>query len=252
MLRQERMAARKWRFMNGERDVRWRGRPGKFSSMGGIKVTGGSDRVDINIPTTIDFVIDYSASMRDILPTVYIFCQDLVNAFQNAGSNLRYGLTRFSDIEKKDSWKDSDFTNAPMDLLNAMQAGVVGGGSRRGGEDVGRAIRFSMNKLSAVPAGERVLLLFTDAIPLDGTDFRWETSLRSAVLFLPVKYTDGEYLFRLTDGQGIPERSKTAYIFNIEDVVENGYLKTADTSGESMGGLSYNMALRNQLLQALL
>ena len=75
------------------------------------------------------------------------------------------------------------------DVLDAMLTHEVSGGGVDSYERLGTAVRMSLEKLSAVPAGERVLMLFTDSSPtdedLERVFCRNETPIRSAVLFVP-------------------------------------------------------------------
>lgn len=113
---------------------------------------------------------------------------------------------------------------------------------------------MSLEKLSAVPAGERVLMLFTSSCPTDEDMARVfcrdETPVRSAVLFVPTEYSGIEYLFRMVDADGKTDRSKTAFVFNIQEVLNDRYLRTTvEQNGRQI--LSDNQLLKNQLLMAL-
>lgn len=254
MFHQIRESSRTHKQRNRGQEMRWRSRPLKHGQAGSIGVGGN---IAISTDTTIDIVLDYSVSMHDILPAVYIFCQDMLAACQMGNARVKFGITYFSDEVWKKTWSGKNFTNYPSDVLSAMQEGMVGGGSKKGGEQIGQAIRFSLKKLKEeeenkeVPAGERVLVLFTDAVPQDDTDFRGETAVRSAVLFVPAENSGQEYLFRMVDAQGRPMRSKTPYIFNMKDVVEGSYLKKEEDPEDKLPLLRDNENMRNQLLWAL-
>ena len=92
------------------------------------------------------------------------------------------------------------------DVLDAMLTHEVSGGGVDSYERLGTAVRMSLEKLSAVPAGERVLMLFTDSSPtdedLERVFCRNETPIRSAVLFVPTAYSGSEYMFRMVDADG--------------------------------------------------
>lgn len=226
--------------------------------------TGGSPRLEggtagfreikmgIDSATTIDFVIDYSRSMKDILPTIYIFCRDLMNACKLGSGRIRFGITFFSDEVTKKIWKNEDFTELPTDVLDGLLAREIGGGSRDRRENIGQAVRYSLEKLKKVPAGERVLILFTDTPPQDMelANCWCETPIRSAVLFVPVTYTGSEYIFQMVDDQGRPMKSRTSFVFDIEEVIRSRYLKISQSDGEERI-LKDNTVLRNQLLMAL-
>ena len=121
-------------------------------------------------------------------------------------------------------------------------------------ERLGTAVRMSLEKLSAVPAGERVLMLFTDSSPtdedLERVFCRNETPIRSAVLFVPTAYSGSEYMFRMVDADGKTDRAKTAVVFDIEDVIKERYLKkVTEKNGRQV--MDDNQLLKNQLLMAL-
>lgn len=227
-------------------------RTGKVANSWGGASRSRELKMGINLPTTIDIVVDYSRSMRDILPTIYIFCCDLMNACQLGTGKIRFGITFFSDEVTKKSWKGEDFTELPTDVQDALLTREIGGGSRNRRENIGQAIRYSLEKLRQVPAGERVMILFTDTPPqdLEKVNCREEIPVRSAVLFVPIEYSGWEYLFQMVDGQGRPLRSRTPFIFDIEEVIKERYLKTMETEGEELR-LMDNVAARNQLLLAL-
>ena len=105
-----------------------------------------------------------------------------------------------------------------------------------------------------MPAGERVLMLFTDSSPtdedLERVFCRNETPIRSAVLFVPTAYSGSEYMFRMVDADGKTDRAKTAVIFDINDVIKDRYLKiSAARNGRQV--MDDNQLLKNQLLMAL-
>ena len=227
------------------------GRPSGRSNQGPAEHVGRRPgrklRAGIYSETVIDFVIDYSRSMRDILPTVYIFCRDFVNACQLGSGEVRFGLTFLSEEAEKKTWKDEDFTNLPTDVLDGMLAQKIGGGSWNGKENIEQAILVSMKKLEQVPAGQRVMILFTDTPSVDKRrmNFKGRTALRSVLIFTPVNYSGAEYLFDLVDAEGKPDRSKTPFVFDIEEVTDSRYLK----AGENMK--DDNEEMRNQFLLAI-
>ena len=239
------------------------GRPGAdnnpvFNSRGrGIRISGNSgSRISVGLSsdTTIDFVIDYTRSARDILPVIYIFCRDVMQACQAGPGRVRFGITFLTDEAEGKKWKNKDFTTVSTDVLDAMLTHEVRGGGVDGYERLGTAVRASLEKLSAVPAGERVIMLFTDSCPTDEDMerlmLRNETPVRSAVLFLPTAGSGSEYLFRMVDGEGKTDRAKTSVVFNIEDVLQARYLKKwTENNGRRV--LEDNQLLRNQLLLAL-
>ena len=73
------------------RPVRRGGRPGAdtnpiFNPGGGIRPSGNSHRnvkIGLQNDTTIDFVFDYTSSAKNILPVIYIFCRDVMQACQS-------------------------------------------------------------------------------------------------------------------------------------------------------------------------
>ena len=140
------------------------------------------------------------------------------------------------------------------DVLDAMLTHEVSGGGVDSYERLGTAVRMSLEKLSAVPAGERVLMLFTDSSPtdedLERVFCRNETPIRSAVLFVPTAYSGSEYMFRMVDADGKTDRAKTAVVFDIEDVIKERYLKTV-TEKNGRRVMDDNQLLKNQLLMAL-
>lgn len=76
-------------------------------------------------------------------------------------------MTFLSDEAESKQWKNKDFTSVSTDVLDAMLTHEVSGGGVDSYERLGTAVRMSLEKLSAVPAGERVLMLFTDSSPTD-------------------------------------------------------------------------------------
>ncbi len=237
-------------------------RMGRMGRMGDGRPTGRSNqgpaehfgrqpgrrlRAGIYSATTIDFVIDYSRSMKEILPTVYIFCRDLVNACQLGSGDVRFGLTFLSDEVAIKRWKDEDFTTLPTEVLDGMLAHEIGGGSWNGKENIEQAVLASMKKLEQAAAGERVMVLLTDTPSMDKKkmNFKGRTALRSALIFAPVQYSGAEYLFDLVDTEGKPDRSKTPFVFDIEEVTNSRYLKTEQDPQVD------NEETRNQLLWAL-
>lgn len=229
-------------------EVRAGGAPGTKGRDMGIREI----KVGIDSPTTIDLVIDYSRSMRDILPTIYIFYRDLMNACKLGAGRIRFGITFFSDEVTKKTWKGEDFTDSPMDVLDGLLTREIGGGSRDRRENIGQAVRYSLEKLRKAPAGERVLILFTDTPPQDMnlTNCREGIPVRSVVLFVPTQYTGPEYLFRMVDAQGHPMKSKTPFVFDIEEVIKARYLKISEQNDEECL-MRDNTVLRNQLLLML-
>ena len=244
------------------RPVRRGGRPGAdnnplFNPTVGIRTSGNSHRnvkIGLQNDTTIDFVFDYTSSMRNILPVIYIFCRDVMQACQSGTGRVRFGVTFLSDGVESKQWKGKDFTSVSTDVLDAMLTHEVSGGGVDSYERLGTAVRMSLEKLSAVPAGERVLMLFTDSSPtdedLERVFCRNETSIRSAVLFVPTAYSGSEYMFRMVDADGKTDRAKTAVIFDINDVIKDRYLKiSAARNGRQV--MDDNQLLKNQLLMAL-
>lgn len=226
------------------------GRPTGRSNQGPAEHIGKSGRrlkAGIYSATVIDFVIDYSRSMRDLLPTIYIFCRDLVNACQLGSGDVRFGLTFLSEEVEKKTWKDEDFTTLPTDVLDGMLGHEVGGGSWNGNENIEQAVLASMKKLEQVPAGQRVMILFSDTPSIDKRkmNFKGRTALRSALIFVPTQYSGAEYLFDLVDAEGKADRSRTPFVFDIEEVTSSRYLKT----GENLQ--ADNEETRNQLLSAI-
>lgn len=73
------------------RPVRRGGRPRAdtnpiFNPGGGIRPSGNSHRnvkIGLQNDTTIDFVFDYTSSAKNILPVIYIFCRDVMQACQS-------------------------------------------------------------------------------------------------------------------------------------------------------------------------
>jgi hypothetical protein len=204
-------------------------------------------RAGLFVATTIDFVIDYSISMTKILPTVYQFCSDLGNACKLGRGEVRYGVTFFADHADKMRWYDADFTTDLTKAQDGLLAGEIKRGSMNGYENIEEAVAFSLRKLSQVPAGERVMILVTDSTSdsKQKMDFRGKGTVRSAILFVPTEYSGPEYKFDLTDAQGISDRSKTPFIFDISEIMKSRYLKNADDSRAD------NAQTRNQLLQML-
>lgn len=239
------------------------GRPGVDSNpmfQGGgnhriIESKSNGIKMGLQEDTTINFVFDFTWSARDILPVIYIFCKDLMQACQAGAGRVRFGVTFLSEEVECHQFKNKAFTTASTDVLDALLTHEVGGGGADGCERLGTAVRSALNQLSAVPPGERVLILFTDSCPSDEdmerVICRDETPIRSAVLFVPTIYSGSEYLFRLVDTAGKTDRSKSAVIFNIEDVIHSRYLKmTTEKNGRLVQ--EDQVLLRNQLLRALL
>ena len=243
------------------RPVRRGGRPGAdnnplFNPTVGIRTSGNSHRnvqIGLQNDTTIDFVFDYTSSMRNILPVIYIFCRDVMQACQSGTGRVRFGVTFLSGGAESKQWKNKNFTSVSTDVLDAMLTHEVSGGGDSY-ERLGTAVRTSLKKLSAVPAGERVLMLFTDSSPtdedLERVSFRNEIPIRSAVLFVPTAYSGSEYMFRMVDADGKTDRAKTAVVFDIEDVIKERYLKTV-TEKNGRQVMDDNQLLKNQLLMAL-
>ena len=148
------------------RPVRRGGRPGAdtnpiFNPGGGIRPSGNSHRnvkIGLQNDTTIDFVFDYTSSAKNILPVIYIFCRDVMQACQSGTGRVRFGVTFLSDEAESKQWKNKDFTSVSTDVLDAMLTHEVSGGGVDSYERLGTAVRMSLEKLSAVPAGERVLM----------------------------------------------------------------------------------------------
>lgn len=242
--------------------VRRGGRPGAdanpiFDQSGGIRTLENSHyntRIGLQKDTTIDFVFDYTVSERNILPVIYLFCKDVMRDCHTGLERVRFGVTFLSDKVECKQWRNQDFTTVSTDVLDAMLTHEVCGGGADGCERLGKAVRMSLEKLSAVPAGERVLMLFTSSCPTDEDMARVfcrdETPVRSAVLFVPTEYSGIEYLFRMVDADGKTDRSKTAFVFNIQEVLNDRYLRTTvEQNGRQI--LSDNQLLKNQLLMAL-
>ena len=102
-----------------ERPVRRGGRPGAdtnpiFNPGGGIRPSGNSHRnvkIGLQNDTTIDFVFDYTSSAKNILPVIYIFCRDVMQACQSGTGRVRFGVTFLSDEAESKQWKNKDFTS---------------------------------------------------------------------------------------------------------------------------------------------
>lgn len=242
--------------------VRRGGRPGVdvnpiFNQRGGIRTLRNrhhTPRIGLQRDTTIDFVLDYTMSERNILPVIYLFCQDVMRACHTGLGRVRFGVTFLSDEVERKQWRNQNFTTVSTDVLDAMLTHEVCGGGVDGYENLGMAVRMSLEKLSAVPAGERVLMLFTSGCPtaedMERVFCRNETPVRSAVLFVPTDLSGIEYLFRMVDADGKTDRSKTAFVFNIQDVLNDRYLRTTvEQNGRQI--LSDNQLLKKQLLMAL-
>ena len=95
------------------RPVRRGGRPGAdtnpiFNPGGGIRPSGNSHRnvkIGLQNDTTIDFVFDYTSSAKNILPVIYIFCRDVMQACQSGTGRVRFGVTFLSDEAESKQWK---------------------------------------------------------------------------------------------------------------------------------------------------
>lgn len=64
-----------------------------FNPTVGIRTSGNSHRnvrIGLQNDTTIDFVFDYTSSMRNILPVIYIFCRDVMQACQSGTGRVRF------------------------------------------------------------------------------------------------------------------------------------------------------------------
>lgn len=239
------------------------GRPGADSNpmfQGGgnhriIESKSNGIKIGLQEDTTINFVFDFTWSARDILPVIYIFCKDLMQACQSGTGRVRFGVTFLSEEVECYQFKNKAFTTASTDVLDALLTHEVGGGSADGCERLGTAVRSALNQLSDVPAGERVLILFTDSCPSDEdmerVICRNEIPVRSAVLFVPTMYSGSEYLFRLVDAAGRTDRSKSAVVFNIEDVIQSRYLKISTEKNDRLVQED-NVLMCHQLLRALL
>lgn len=202
--------------------------------------------------TAIDFIVDYSASMRDILGTVYMMCSDLMDYSQYGSGYIRFGLTRFSDTVTQASWGREAFTENVNDLQEALLAGRIAGGSKDGFENIDAAIAASMKKFAeqAVPENERVIVLFTDS------DLRGDTrtavdcggagGIRSALLFVPLTAGCRRYRFPFVDGTGAPDKQKTPFIFDIADVAGSRLMKQTKTV--TLGDGDYEITEDNETI----
>ena len=129
----------------------------------------------------------------------------------------------------------------------------VSGGGVDSYERLGTAVRMSLEKLSAVPAGERVLMLFTDSSPtdedLERVFCRNETPIRSAVLFVPTAYSGSEYMFRMVDADGKQTVRRRRLYLILKMSIKERYLKTEQRKRRQV--MDDNQLLKNQLLMAL-
>ena len=210
--------------------------------------------------TVIDFIVDYSASMRDILGTVYMMCSDLMDYSQYGSGYVRFGLTRFSDTTSHASWGQSAFTENVNDIQEALLAGRIAGGSKDGFENIDAAIAHSLKKFSreSVPAGERAIVLFTDS------DIRGDVrtavdcggeSIRSALLFVPVTAGCQRYRFPFVDREGTADKLKTPYIYDIALVAGDRLMKqtrTIELDEDSYEAAVDNEMIANQMMAALI
>lgn len=228
-------------------------RRGSSPTTGGMKGGSRRRRLEIGSVTVIDFVIDCSASMKNVLPTVYFFIKDLTSTVQRGGGEVRFGLTFFADNVEIKRWKGADFTDLPLDIMETMKLAEIGGGASGGREDIGLAVKASMHKLSQEPSGRRVMVLITDSAPVSraAVNFKGKEALRAALLFVPAEYSGPEYLFDMVDARGVPDRSRTPYVFNIHEITDSRFLKI-DEMMDDESVLRDNVVMQNQMVAALM
>ncbi len=211
--------------------------------------------------TVIDFIVDYSASMRDILGTVYMMCSDLMDYSQYGSGSIRFGLTRFSDTITHASWGREAFTENVNDIQEALLAGRIAGGSKDGFENIDAAVAFSMKKFAdqGIPEKERVIVLFTDS------DLRGDTrtavdcggagGIRSALLFVPPTAGCRRYRFPFVDGAGDPDKQKTPFIIDIAEVARTRLMKQTKTISLKDGDYEItedNETIAHQMMAAMI
>ncbi len=227
---------------------------GKISSMPG-KQTGPQPRGNgLDRDTTIDFVIDYSASMHDILGAVYLTCHDIMDYAQSGNARVQFGLTFFGSRPEpfEASWNKQFFAETAADIEEKMLAALVGGGAKSGDEAIGTAVKASLEKMKAagVPAGNRVLVLFTDSALRNDKVMagikHLDLPARAALFFVSAYDRNFGYDLPLVDAEGRPSRIKTTHVFDIRDIVSERQMKTAAEDGES-----YRQLTANQIMLAM-
>lgn len=227
---------------------------GKISTVTG-KQTGPQPRgKGLDTDTTIDFVIDYSASMRNILGAVYLMCHDIMDYAQSGNARVQFGLTFFGSRPEPLAafWNKHAFTEDAADIEEKMLAALVGGGAKNGDEAIGPAVKASLEKMKAagVPAGNRVLVLFTDSALRNDKVMAGIKNLdlpARAALFFASSYDENfGYGLPLVNAEGRPSRIKTTYVFDIKDIVSERQMKTVSADGES-----YRQLTANQIMLAM-
>ncbi len=209
----------------------------------------------LDTDTTIDFVIDFSASMRSILGAVYLMCHDIMDYAQSGNAKVQFGLTVFGNMPEPfaAAFNDQPFTGMGTDIEEKMLTALVGGGARNGDEAMGAAVKASLEKMqnAHVPAGNRVLVLFTDSALRNDKVMANIRSLdlqtRAAVFFVSENETNFGYDIPLVDAEGNPSRIKTPHVFDIHDIVSERQMKTADADG----GETYRQLIANQMMLAM-
>ena len=141
---------------------------GKISTVTG-KQTGPQPRgKGLDTDTTIDFVIDYSASMRNILGAVYLMCHDIMDYAQSGNARVQFGLTFFGSRPEPLAafWNKHAFTEDAADIEEKMLAALVGGGAcvPRRSPPQGRGAQARASPASARPTRPP----FPPALPVRG------------------------------------------------------------------------------------
>lgn len=200
----------------------------------------------------VTFVMDYSLSVRQILPAAAVTCYDIMNrCLLSDGKQTTFGLLIYGNGEET----APVFSDSPSVILEHMLSAKNGGGSANGVEKTSAALRLACESMQVIRSEEgvetevapenRILFLFTDSPSSEDADLRKMTAkkgnfegcppIRSAVLFIPAETKTfqthaSRYQFPLVDGQGRPDRHRAPYIFPLETVVGERVLQNTETS----------------------
>ena len=144
----------------------------------------------------IDFVIDTTSSAFNIVPAVYLFCDNFMNQLFDEHSRLGnykiyFGVTAFYGPEEKMyecqfGEEKKAFTTNKIYFRQGFQKIEVGGGDPFGKDNIMGGIEYSSKKLEK-EKGLKAMIVFSDSYVED--QFRvWENfSLQYVRLFLPHK-----------------------------------------------------------------
>ncbi len=177
----------------------------------------------------VDLVIDYTASMTDVLGPAYLLCSDFLYMLDKYYEQVHIGLNLIGDQVDTVTWHHEHFTSSVIDVLEKMLSATVGGGRRDGRELIGSALKSAMVGLSEYPARERVLLMITDAraaaADMKAVREACRKPVRAALLFIPTDRSGMEYRFSLVDADGREDLTRTPFMFDIRDVAAGRLFK---------------------------